>query len=195
MAISSSFAKWCWEATQNSALQDQSSIRESILETRSELEKDIQRLDALTMRYVDGDIAKITYGRVKSQLEKTIEDRRGVLRRIENREAVALTYIRDKLETAEGAARYDAGDHGLRRVILSSLGVGHVFNGGRVEFRADPVLQKIASFEPGNRSSQSVKSDDFVPDHQVWWSLVDDIRTETTAYLSSQDQEKDDDPN
>lgn len=177
MTISPSFAKWCWEATQNSATQESSEIRESIDETRNVLENDLQRLDTLTIRYVDGDIQKSTYLRVKSSLEQAIETRRDVLRRIENREAVAMAYIRQKLDAAENASRYEIGDQNLRRQILVSLGIGHVMNQGRIEFQADPVLQKIASFEPGNNSSQSVKSDDFLPDHQVWWTLVEDIRT------------------
>lgn len=183
LAISPSFAEWCCDAVKNACLSEQTQGVGSVGALNDALNTDIKRLDSLTMKFVDGDIEREVYQRTKSQLEAAILERRSILQGLENREAVVLSHIRQKLEAGVAARSYVVGDQNLRRTVLNSLGAGHVLDGKEVKFRADPVLQKIASFEPGATSSQSVKSDDFVPDDQVWWRLVDDIRTEAVDFL------------
>lgn len=183
LAISRSFADWCYTAVQNACLREQTQADGSVSALTDALNVDVRRLDSLTMKFVDGDIGREAYQRAKSQLETAILERRSTLKGLEDREAIVLSHIKQKLDAGVKAKDYAIGDQNLRRTVLTSLGAGHVLDGKEVRFRADPILQKIASFEPGARSSQSPKSDDFVPDHQVWWSLVDDIRTTARAVM------------
>ncbi len=173
LRISKSFADWCYEAVINGSSLDQGESEASIEEARAVLGADMKRLDSLTMKYIDGDVERDTYQRMQQELNQSIEKRRRIIRRLENRESMLLTHIQEKLKAGVQANQYIGGDQNLRRGVLNSLGGPHVFRGNHVEFRADPVLQKIASFEPGNGSSQSAKSDDFVPDDQLWWTLGD----------------------
>lgn len=182
LAISRSFADWCYEAVQNSCLDEEVQGDNSMGELSELLMSDLKRLDSLTMKFVDGDIGREVFQRAKERLESAISERRSVIQRLEDREGIVLAHIKQKLEAGVQATNYGLyDDANLRRTVLTSLGAGHVLEGKEVRFRADPVLQKIASFEPGARSSQSPKSDDFSPDDQIWWSLVDDIRTVARA--------------
>jgi site-specific DNA recombinase len=192
LAISRSFADWCYTAVQNACLKEQTQADGSVSALIDALNVDVRRLDSLTMKFVDGDIGREAYQRTKSQLETAILERRSTLKGLEDRDSIVLSHIKQKLDAAVKARDYAIGDQNLRRTVLTSLGAGHVLDGKEVKFRADPILQKIASFEPGARSSQSPKSDDFVPDDQVWWSLVDDIRTETSRRILAEKQEKND---
>ena len=178
LAISRSFADWCYEAVRSSCLGEQVQGENSMVELSELLTSDLKRLDSLTMKFVDGDIGREVYQRAKDRLENAITERRNVIQRMEDREGIVLAHIKQKLDAGVLAMIYGLyHDANLRRTVLTSLGAGHVLEGKEVRLRADPVLQKIASFEPGARSSQSTKSDDFSPDDQIWWSLVDDIRT------------------
>jgi len=177
LSVSQTFADWCYTAVRNACLSDHIQSDGSVTALKDELASDLKRLDSLTMKYVDGDIGREVYQRAKDQLEGAIAERRAVIQGLEDREGIVLAHIKQKLDAGVKARSYGVEDQNFRRTVLSSLGTGHVLDGKKLELRADPILQKIASFEPGARSSQSAKSDDFVPDDQVWWSLVDDIRT------------------
>ena len=176
-SFSASFAKWCLDAVQNAALSESGDLALTQSQLAGSIQEEKRRLDSLTLKYIDGDVEKETYLRMKQQMEESIRSKESALSAACNREAVALEVLKTKLDAGVKASMYAFGNSQFRREVLKSLGGKHTWDGSTLRFTVDPIIHKIVTFEPGETSSQSPKSDDFYPDNQNWWSLVDDLRT------------------
>ena len=169
---------------QNSALGESGDLALTQSQLLNVIHEEKRRLDSLTLKYIDGDVEKETYLRMKKDLEESVQSKESALSAASNRESVALEILKTKLDAGIKASQYMFGNSQFRREVLKSLGGMHTWDGSTLRFTVDPIIHKIVTFEPGEPSSQSPKSDDFYPDNQNWWTLVDDLRTITWQFAA-----------
>lgn len=177
VSISPSFAAWCEGAIAASLAADRVTNSAKNEELTLRIRAQTERLDSLTLKFVDSEITRDVYHRLKSALEAQIAEDKAQHTALANSADEIAELVKSRLDAMLRASNFAAGNTQYRREILLAVGSDHKMEGKAIHFRPDPVIEKIASFEPGSTSSQSIKSSDFSPDSRIWWTLVDDIRS------------------
>lgn len=88
--------------------------------------------------------------------------------------------IQHMIRSALSAGRQAADAQGFEATCKATRLLGATLNLETSEMQLNPILEKIATFEPLRESSQSAKSDDFIPLSSIWWTLANDLLTTAT---------------
>lgn len=154
----------------------------------SSLERDRRKLDArlseLTVLRLDGEITAPEYAQHRATiLDRMTEVREQVYKagRAVN-DTLDAIYLRIDMAVRLGELKDRDGDPYLLGEILRLAGK-HLLNLDRFEFRIDPILQKITTFEPLRDGSDKPKRGDLIPLNSVWWALLDDLRTSASDQM------------
>lgn len=137
-----------------------------------------ERLRRLTDMRLDGEISASEYAQRKQVLEGEINLLREAARDAKDAGVKLLTFLSEKLAAAVAAndlPKDKKEAYALGHIMR--IGAPHYLNLKNLELRTNPVLEKIAAFEPPGDGSWSPKVGDVVPRDSKWWALVNDLLT------------------
>lgn len=135
------------------------------------------RLARLTAMRLDGEVDAGEYARARGEIEGRRAEAEAALARARGASEAALRRLDGALRAAEAAHRelevgsLDAA--ALGRVMRS--GGDHLLTLGTLEIRHDPLIAKIAAFEPLGNGSRRPERGDSVGANVLWWALVEDL--------------------
>lgn len=157
------------------------------------LEGKLERLLALRL---DGELDQEEYATQKSVLRHKLETLRETARKASSAVAALLDYGDSRIKFAVEAFSYGNSFPTvfLRNAIRTGFQSAQM-QGSTLVLAHDPVLQKIASFEPLRNGSQYPEQSDLYNRNSVWWTLVHDIRTIAHAELGYESNQESDSNN
>lgn len=145
------------------------------------LETKLERLLSLRL---DGELDSEEYATQKSSLRHQLETLKETAQKAKDALAALLDYGDSRIRFAVEVFSYG---NSLPTVFLrNAIRTGYQsaqMQGSTLLLAHEPVLQKIASFEPLRNGSQCPEQCDLYNRNSVWWTLVHDIRTAAHAEL------------
>ncbi|MBS1706733.1 MAG: recombinase family protein [Armatimonadetes bacterium] len=155
---------------------------------RHQIQNEERRLKELQFMRLDGELTSSEYLQLKNELERRLDSLHGKLEAVCNRVSLALNLLSKKIDAAVKINELlsepnDPNGIGLALKVAES----RVLTLSPFDFRIDPILAKIATFEPARAGSESPIPGDYVPLNSVWWSLVDDLRTQVDESVRLED--------
>lgn len=156
---------------------------QSVSELQAEASRQEARLRRLTAMRVEGEISAEEFTDAKAGLTERASAIRERLHRARFTAAGMLGTIRSRLQAAvlAGELKGDGNDPFALGRVLFEAGP-QLLDAGSHVIELDPILQRIAAFEPKEKSSQRLENSDLervVP----WWSdFVNELRTAATGF-------------
>lgn len=176
------FADWIKSALIQRVEAEGCQSAEDQARLQAEINKEEGRMKQLSVMRMDGEIDGQEFLSLRQELQARIQLLSQTLRDAADATSKILSAIYRKLDVAVQINEllgndYDASavGHALRIADASLL------NLSPFDFRIDPLLAKIATFEPLRNGSEKPKVGDLVPINSHWWTLVDDLRTLATG--------------
>lgn len=184
--INPAFRNWCAESLDHSLAHDSESIVNSQHETALQLEAIRKRKRTLLSLRLDGEIDQEEFRLAKDELDQE-EARLGSAQSSLSVDFASIKeFIDSKLRAAEELANpRQLTVHGIRGQ-MRSVGENHLLTLGKLELSLDPVIQKIAAFEPRASSSERSKPDDYFHRNPNWLRLLAEVRKIARMQFSQQ---------
>lgn len=167
--------EWLSGQLDEASTQDQVTVMKSREELQRQKNAAEKRLRSLTELRIDGELSPDEFAMFKGETEEHISTLSTRMASVESEEDRVRAYVMQKLGDLEQSHNYDDAEWTSRRGIIGSLAEKCFLTLDRLVFQLDPVIAKIATFEPLENCSQSLKVDDSACGSLVWGSLVDDI--------------------
>ena len=176
-AIDEGFAGWMRTAAIQAAERSVVDASEGMSGLRRAMAKEETRLKGLLNMRLDGELSADEYGALKEEAETRKEAAHTRLVQVEESVGSGLARVTAAIETAAETGRVleDGMPDPADLARLMRLSGEHLLNQGSAEWRPDPLLAKIAAFEPLRDGSQRPESGDLVPMGSVWLTLVEDL--------------------
>ncbi len=184
------FMEWAKLCLQEQMDQDVISVAQSSVNLQSQISAETKRLDRLLELRVDGEITSEDFKIHKEKSEANIGKLEGQIDSALNESERILAYIDEKFRLLRQVYGYESLNHGAKRGLILGLGQQHYLTLDKLEICLDPVLEKIAAFEPLRNGSQTPKVGDFVPSSSSWWRLLNDIREAARAGIELMNSSK-----
>ncbi len=166
--ITPSLHSWMRQEVLRSASEDLQ-VTSSSLATLESQEKQIQqRLRSLLEMRLNAELSSAEYAAHKHESVSSLVGIDSRRRSLEDEGVRVRNYALEKLDAADQAGRFEEVSREIRRGILRSLGDERFLNLEELVFELDPVIAKIATFEPLRTCSQSPKVDDSALTFSIW---------------------------
>lgn len=170
-------AAWCKSAFTRVVEQDSSNAARRSAEFTQKITVEQDRLVRLRDLRLDGELTAPEYLEAKAEIERRLDNYRMQRRRLSETDATLLQYVYDKLDRAVEAHELlgsDLDPHALG-MIMPRLG-DWCLNLKSPQFRPEPLVQKIASFEPLRNGSEIPERGDKSPSTLLWYAFVEELR-------------------
>lgn len=167
--------EWLRGQLDEASMQDQVTVMKSREELQRQKDAAEKRLRSLTELRIDGELSPDEFAVLKRETEERISALRTRMASVESEGDRVRAYVMRKLGDLEQSDNYDDAEWTSRRGIIGSLAEKGFLTLEKLVFELDPVIAKIATFEPLEKCSQSVKVGDSACGILHWGSLVDDI--------------------
>lgn len=176
-----STATWMEEAVFQSFEADSVGTAKSLSELARKKETEEVRLQRLNLMRLDGEITASEYAEMKGDLLSSMEKLQAEIYGQRDRAAKIMRHISARLSASVAANEISAEEGDLRVLAKALACAGPTYlNLETAAFRMDPILEKIAVFEPLRNGSERPINGDSIADFPVWWTLVEDLRNLVT---------------
>jgi hypothetical protein len=186
-AIPPSFAAWMRDQVMRSGEQTLQTVEQSLQDLERQVGEVQTRLHTLRELRIDGELGASEYAELKAEAEQKLKLLNGRQDSVRTENSRIQSYVLEKLDAAERAGQYRDVATEFRRGIIESLGPSCFLTLEKAVFELDPVIAKIAAFEPSGNSFQSAKYGDSMLYVSRWLGLVDDILSVAQKTISSVD--------
>jgi site-specific DNA recombinase len=131
------------------------------------------RLRRLSRMRVDGEISSAEYADLRREITESIEEIHHAVHRLRDTAGRTMRHIRSRIDACVAAGEIDGVDEDPRVLAkVMKIAGGGLLNLFPFEFRIDPILEKIATFEPLRNGSEKPKRGDLLSDFPVWWAIL-----------------------
>jgi site-specific DNA recombinase len=170
-------AEWLKDALLESLEGGSTATASTLASLSRSIERQDDRYKRLRSMRIDGEITGDEYMELKAEIEEKTEKLQGKYELVGREDQLILQLVYEKLDRAVEADELSGKDKDPFALGKVMSGVGKcILNLKRVEIRIDPILQKIATFEPLRNGSEKPKRGDLVSLNPIWLALVNDIR-------------------
>ena len=191
LSLTKNVADWLKVSFAEAVERDACAIAQDSATLAREAGKMEARLRKLTVMRVDGEITARELAEARSDVITELDNIRESIRRTEDSVGRLVQTVSQKLDSAVrmGELRGTRRDPLALATALRSGGV-HVLNLSPFEFRLDPIIEKIAMFEPLRDGSEQPKLGDHLPLNSKWWTLVAELRNLVTEELCCAEEQE-----
>jgi len=163
--------------------------------TAGELERRVRneeiRLRRLAAMRLDAEIGSAEYADMRAEILGRQADAREGLDRERDAVGNAMRHLSSRLDACLAAGEIQNLDHdpAVLAEVLRLAG-NTTLNLFPFAYRLDPILEKIAAFEPLRDSSEKPEHGDSPTLFPIWWRLVEDLRNLSTEGVKFADERK-----
>lgn len=182
-----SFDQWAQSALDHVALSDQKAVSLSTDQIEEDLRTLNHRITRLTEMRINGELTTTEYVGLKSDAEKKVESLKTKEIAIADESSRIDRYIRKMFDLVQRIGDFENLSISLKRALVLGIGPNHYLTLGNPQICLNPVLQKIASFEPLRNGSEIPKTGHFASSSSCWLGFIDELRTLARKELYSQD--------
>lgn len=193
LKIDSEFVEWCRTSLRHSAEHDASTRAKSVEDLKAELGKIRARAETITTMRIDGELTSDEFLAVKEKLKA----QEVLVQKDIDRNQMAGTALDElilaKLDSAVALRSPESLTTNVLKGHIRSVGENHTLTLGKLSLSIDPIIQKIATFEPRAIGSERAKADDYFGKNPGWLACLDEARTFVREFHWSNDRKKDED--
>lgn len=182
LKIDDEFVEWCRTSLQRSAERDASIRTQSIEDLECELTKVQQRIERATTMRMDGELTSAEFLTTKEKLSTQVLTIRREIERNQLAGTALDEIILSKLKSAEVLRSPESLSVHALKGHVRSVGESHTLTQGNLSLNLDPIIQKIAAFEPRANGSERAKADDYFAKNPGWLACLDEARTFARSY-------------
>lgn len=179
--ITAGLRDWLKNQVRLSISSDQHVSRTALSEVDSQITETKKRMRLLLEMRLNNELDATEYLEVKGEAERALADLIAKRARLESHDDAVQDFVSERLDAAERAGHFTDVTMECRRGILEGLGRNCFLTPEKLSIQLDPVIAKIAAFEPPRVASQTSKRGDPAVAFALWRGLVDDILKTTSA--------------
>jgi len=180
------FVEWCEESLRKNTQGDLIAVDESGVHLQNRVKAAEARLHKLNLMRLDGEVGQSEYLSLKSECTANLDSLRERAERSRSMSEHINTYIANRLGAAKQLGKLREATALGARAIVQGIGSNHTLTLGKLHFELDPVIAKIAGFEPLNSKSERAKPCDQLGQILIWQGLLEELRKIAYLQLSSQ---------
>ena len=166
--IDGDFIEWCKTSLQRSLEHDASIRARSLEEFKSELTRIRERIERATSMRLDGELSASEFAAIKAKLTAQEEVALGNIKGNQLATESLDELIVGKLRAVEALKNPTSLPIHALRGHIRSVGENHTLTQGTLVLNVDPIIQKIAAFEPRASGSERANADDYFAKNTCW---------------------------
>jgi len=174
--IDGDFIEWCKTSLQRSLEHDASIRARSLEEFKSELTRIRERIERATSMRLDGELSASEFAAIKAKLTAQEEVALGNIKGNQLATESLDELIVGKLRAVEALKNPTSLPIHALRGHIRSVGENHTLTQGTLVLNVDPIIQKIAAFEPRASGSERANADDYFAKNPGWLACLDEAR-------------------
>jgi hypothetical protein len=188
MRLDRDTADWLADSLPIAMEQQVGDVAAGISKLQRSAEQDELRLRNLSRMRMDGEIELAEFQALRGEILVRQADVRERTHMARTRNERANILIRSKLQACVAAGEIDnlENDPKVLAKVMQLAGKG-ALNLSPFDYRLEPILSKIAAFEPLRDGSERPKRGDLLTSFPIWWNLLDDLLNLASEELDSWD--------
>jgi len=181
LKMSKGTAIWLTQAIMASFERDATETAEGIVSLERRSAQEEGRLRRLAEMRLDNEFGSAEYADLKRGILERQAELREKIHLARDLAGKVLRQISKKLEACVAAGEIENLDRDPN-ILAKVLRIGgtSLLNLSDLDFRLDPILTKIATFEPLRKGSEKLESSDSLPLNSEWWTFAEELRNLAT---------------
>jgi len=177
LQIDEEFVAWCRTSLLRSAETDSELRTLSATRIEADLTRTRNRLDQATSMRLDGELSAAEFLALKEKLKEEEAALLAARAAIEEGSRVLDEIILNKLQSVVALSEPARLPAQVLRAQVRSVGSNHTLTNGILSLNVDPIIQKVAAFEPRANGSERAKADDYFAKNPGWLAVLNEART------------------
>lgn len=179
-------AAWLERSTVNAVEGRSLGNAESLSSLHAEVDREERRLSELAVMRMDGELTPAEHMGMREQVLSRVEELKSLIHGGREVASRALRHLRSRINSLEASPDHSSDrKEALSRILKAAA--PHYLNLETSQIELDPLLARIATFEPLKDGSEKPKLGDPQALFPAWSALVEELLTTTTDQILAED--------